>query len=163
VEATDVRQGEGVTSACVVRNVCQEACRKVVGRATCTCVCMSITHTGKRNSRVIVLAGAARRGGGVSQPTSSREFARSSLRIKLEDNGGDNVSKGDSNDSRKGTVSDADSSDATWSVSELISFLTSAITIFPFVFQHHTAWLLVSSGINAQKSEKHPRVWGRSE
>jgi len=81
----------------------------------------------------------------------------------LGDSGGDNVSKGGSNDGRKGTVSDADSSDATWSVSELISFLTSAITIFPFVFQHHTTWLLVSLGINAQKSEKHPPVWGRSE
>jgi len=42
----------------------------------------------------------------------------------------------------------------------LISFLTSAITILPFVFQHHTAWLPVSLGINETKSEKHP---GRSE
>jgi len=83
-------------------------------------------------------------GGGVSQPTSSHEFARSSLRIKLGDSGGDNVSKGDSNDSRKGTGSDADNSDVAWRVSELISFLTSAITILPFVFQHHTAWLPVS-------------------
>ena len=45
------------------RNVCQEACRKAVGRATCMCVCMCTTHTGKRNSRVFVAAGAARRGG----------------------------------------------------------------------------------------------------
>ena len=66
------------------RNVCQEACRKAVGRATCMCVCMCTTHTGKQNSCVIVAAGAARRGGGVSQHTSSSEFARSSLRIKLE-------------------------------------------------------------------------------
>jgi len=41
--------------------------------------------------------------------------------------------------------------------------LTSAITILPFVFQHHTAWLPVSLGINEPKSEKHPPVWGRSE
>jgi len=52
----------------------------------------------------------------------------------------------------------ADSSDETWSVSELISFLTLAITIFQFVFQHHTAWLLVSLGINVPKSEKQVRV-----
>ena len=71
------------------RNVCQKACRKAVGRATCMCVCMCTTHTGKQNSRVIVAAGAARRGGGVSQHTSSREFARSSLRIKLGDSRGD--------------------------------------------------------------------------
>jgi len=44
VADTDVRQGEGVTSACVARNVCQEACRKAVGRATCMSLCMSITH-----------------------------------------------------------------------------------------------------------------------
>ena len=57
------------------RNVCQEACCKAVGRATCMCVCMCTTHTGKRNSRVIVAEWAARRGGGgVSQPTSSRDF-----------------------------------------------------------------------------------------
>jgi len=80
------------------KNVCQEACRK----AASMCVCMCTTHTGKWNSRVFVAAGAARRGGGVSQHTSSREFARSSLRIKLGDSGGDNVSKGDSNDSRRG-------------------------------------------------------------
>ena len=61
------------------RNVCQEACRKAVGRATCMCVCMCTTHTGKQNSRVIVAAGAARRGGGVSQPTSSRFMDTSSL------------------------------------------------------------------------------------
>jgi len=73
------------------RIVCQEAlaCRKAVGFATCICVCMCTTHTGKRNSRVFVAAGSARRGGGVSQPTSSREFAWSSLRIKLGDSGGD--------------------------------------------------------------------------
>jgi len=91
--------------------VCQEACRKAVGRATCMCVCMCTTHTGKWNSRVFVAAGAATRGGGVLQHTSSREFARSSLRIKLGDSGEDKFSKGDSNDSRKGTGSDADGSD----------------------------------------------------
>jgi len=124
---------------------------------------MCTTHTGKRNSRVFVAVGAARRGGGVSQPSSSREFARSSLRIKLGDIGGDNVSKGDSNDSRKRTGRDADGSDVAWSVSELISSLTSAITILPFIFQHHTAGLAVSLGINEPKSEKHPPVWGRTE
>ena len=98
------------------RNMCQEACHKAVGRATCMCVCMCTTHTGKRNSRVFVAAGSARRGGGVSQPTSSREFAWSSLRIKLGDSGGDNVSKGDSNDSRNRTVSDADNNDVAWRV-----------------------------------------------
>jgi len=145
------------------RNVCQKACRKTVDRATCMCVCMCTTHTDKRNSRVCVAEGAARNGGGVLQPTSSREFARSSLRIKLGDSGGDNVSKGDSNDSRKGTGSDADGSDVAWSVSELISFLTPAITILPFIFLHHTAWLPVSLGINEQRPEKHPPVWGGSE
>ena len=60
-------------------------------------------HNTQANSRVIVAAGAARSMGGVSQPTSSREFARSSLRIKLGDSGGGNVSKSDSNGSRKGT------------------------------------------------------------
>jgi len=124
---------------------------------------MCTTHTGKWNSRVFVAAGAARRGAGVSQHTSSREFARSSLRIKLGDSGRDNVSKGDSNDSRRGTGSDADGSNVAWSVSELISFLTLAITILPSIFQHHTAWLLVSWGINEPKSERHPPVWGRSE
>jgi len=119
---------------------------------------MCTTHTGKRNSRVIVAAGAARRGGGVSQPTSSREFARPSLRIKLGDSGGDNGSRGNSNDSRKGTGSDADGIDVAWSVSELSS-LASAITIFSLSFstiQHNF-------GINETKSEKHPLVWGRSE
>ena len=116
------------------RKVCQEAYREAVGRATCMCVCMCTTHTGKQNSRVIVAAGAARRGRGVSQPTSSREFPSSSLRIKLGDSVGDNVSKGESNNSRKGTGSDANGSDVAWSVSELISFWTSAITILPFVF-----------------------------
>jgi len=145
------------------KNVCQEACRKAVGRATCICAFMCTTHTGKQNSRVFVAAGAARRGGGVSQPASSREFARSSLRIKLGDSGGDNVNKGDSNDSRKRTGSDADGSDVAWSVSELISSLASAITILPFIFQHHTAWLPVSLGINEPKSEKYPPVCGRSE
>jgi len=143
--------------------VCQEACRETVGRATCMCVCMCTTHKGKRNSRVIVAAGAARRGVGVSQPVSSRDFARPSLRIKLGDSGGDNGSKADSNYSRKGTGSDADSSDVAWGVSELTSSLASAITILPFIFQHHTAWLPVSLSINEPKSGKHPRVWGRSE
>jgi len=145
------------------RNVCQEACRETVGRATCMCVCMCTTHIGKRNSRVIVAAGAARRGVGVSQPTSSRDFARPSLRIKLGDSGGDNGSKGDSNDDRKGTGSDADSSDVAWGVSELTSSLASGITILIFIFQHHTAWLPVSLGINEPKSAEHPPVWGRSE
>jgi len=121
---------------------------------------MCTTHTGKQNSRVLVAEGAARKVGVVSQPTSSREFARSSLRIKLGDSGGDNVSKGDSNDSRKGTGSDTDGSDVAWSVSELMSFLTSAITILPFIFQHHTAWLPVSLGINEQKSGKIPLFGG---
>ena len=44
VADTDVRQGKGVTSACVARNECREACRKAVGRATCMSLCMSITH-----------------------------------------------------------------------------------------------------------------------
>jgi len=145
------------------RKVCQEAYREAVGRATCMCVCMRTTHTGKRNSRVIVAAGAARRGGGISQPTSSREFARPSLRFKLGDSGGDNGSKGDSNDSRKVTRSDAYGSDVAWSVSDLISFLTSAITILPFICQHYTVWLPVSLGINEQKTEKYPPVWGGSE
>jgi len=143
------------------RNVCQEACREAVGRATCMCVCMCTTHAGKRNSRLIVAAGAARRGGGVSQPTSSREFARPSLRIKLGDSGGDNGNKGDSNDSMDSIHTDG--SDVAWSVSDLISFLTLAITILPFIFQHHTVWLPVSLGINEQKTEKYPPVWGRSE
>jgi len=69
----------------------------------------------------------------------------------LGDSGGDNVSKGDSNDSRKGTGSDADGSDVAWNVSELTLFLTSVITILQFIFQHHTTWLLVSFGINEQK------------
>jgi len=99
------------------KNVCQEAYRKAVGRVTCMCVCICTTHTRKRNSRVFVAAGAASRGGGVSQLTSSREFARSSLRIKLGDSGGENLSKGDINDSRKGTGIDADGSDIVWSVS----------------------------------------------
>ena len=60
-------------------------------------------HNTQANSRVIVTAGAARSMGGVSQPTSSREFSRSSLRIKLGDSGGGNVSKSDSNGSRNGT------------------------------------------------------------
>jgi len=54
-------------------------------------------------------------------------------------------------------------SDIAWSVSQLILSLASAITILPFIFQHHTAWLPVSLGINEPKSEKHPPVWGRSE
>jgi len=99
-------------------------------------------------------------GGGVLQPTSSREFARLSLRIKLGDSGGDSFSKCDSNDSRKGTGSDADGSDVTWNVSELISFLASAITILPIMFQHHTAWLPVSSGINELNLKNFPLFGG---
>jgi len=72
----------------------------------------------------------------------------------LGDSGGDSASKGDSNDSRKGTGIDADGSDVAWSVSDLISFWTPAITILPFIFQHHTAWLSVSLGINEQKNGK---------
>jgi len=124
---------------------------------------MYVHNTHKQTEQPRNCCGSKKGGGGVSQPTSSREFARSSLRIKLGDSGGDNVSKGDSNDSRKGTGSDADNSDVAWRVSELISFLTSAITILPFVFQHHTAWLPVSLDINEQKSGKHPPLLGRSE
>jgi len=102
-------------------------------------------------------------GGGVSQPTSSRAFARPSLRINLGDSGGDNDSKGDSNDSRKGTGMNADCSYVAWSVSDLKSFLTSVITILPFIFQHHTVWLPVLLGISWQKTEKYPPAWGRSE
>jgi len=94
---------------------------------------------------------------------ATSDFARSFLRIKFGDSGGDNVSKGNNNDSKKRTGSDANGSDVAWSVSELISFFISTITILPFVFQHHTAWLQVSLGINEQKSEKYPLVRGRPE
>ena len=41
------------------RNMCKGTCRAAVGRATCLCVCMCTTHTGKRNSREIAAAGEA--------------------------------------------------------------------------------------------------------
>jgi len=103
--------------------MCQGACRKTVVWATCMCLCVCTTYTGKRSSCKTVPAGAATPLFGlavVSQPMSNCEFARPSLRINLGDSGGDNGSKGDSNDSRKGTDSDADGSDVAWSVSDLI-------------------------------------------
>jgi len=146
--------------------MCQGACRKTVGRATCMCLCVCTTFTGKQSSCKTVPAGAATPPFGlaaVSQPMSNCEFANLPLRINLGDSGGDNDSKGKSNDSRKGTFSYAYSSDVTWSVSDLILFLTSAITILLFILHHHIAWLPVSSGINEQKSGKYFPVFGRSE
>ena len=125
------------------------------------CVYVCAQHTQANGTAAYLLQqGQQEGGGGVLQPTSSREFARLSLRIKLGDSGGDSFSKCDSNDSRKGTGSDADGSDVTWNVSELISFLASAITILPFMFQHHTAWLPVSSGINELNLKNFPLFGG---
>ena len=146
-------------------HVCEDTCtgvQELVAQRVCVYVYTQHTQANRTDAYLLQL-GQQEGGGGVSQHTSSREFARSSLKIKLGDSGEDNVSKGDSNDSRKGTGSDADGSDIAWSVSELISFLTSAITILPFFFQHHTAWLPVELGINERKSGKYPPVCGRSE
>jgi len=94
-------------------------------------------HRQTEQPRICCSRGSKKRGGGVSQYTSSREFARSSLRIKL----------GDSGDSRKRTGSDEDGSDVAWSVSELISFWTSVITILPFIgFQFY--WASMSQNLN---------------
>ena len=107
------------------------------------CVCVYVHSTHRQTEQ---LQNGCNRGSNppfgltaVSQPTSNRDFVRPSLRIKLGDSGGDKNSRGNCNDRRKGTGSDAHGSDVAWSVSNLISILTSGTTILPIIFQHHTA------------------------
>jgi len=108
--------------------MCQGACCKAVGRAICRPVCMCTTHTGKRNSCVIVAAGAATRGGGgLAVYLVNCEFVRPSLGINWE-----TLVVTMAERAMAGMIRAATCIDVASSISIFISLLTSAITILPF-------------------------------